>query len=295
MMSYEHIHPDFRPALSLTDKQRIEFLYEPRWIGYPAAHKILETLHHLLEIPSRPRMPNLMIVGASNNGKTTIVQRFMALHGKGYVNAEAEPVKPVILIESPPNSDEKGLYISILEQFWAPYRASDPALKLRYQIIHLFRSCGVKMLIIDEFHSMLTGSVVKQREMMNTIKFLCNTLAIPVVGVGTPDAVRVLHTDPQHASRFDVMPLKTWELNVDFQRLLKGFETVLPLRQASGLFRPQLAALLHSISGGNTGDLHRLLIECATEAITSGKEQIDQAIIENKSWLQPTRGIRELI
>lgn len=168
-------------------------------------------------------------------------------------------------------------------------------IKLRYQVIHLMRECNVKILIIDEIHSLLSGSAIKQREMMNVIKMLCNELAIPVVGVGTADAVRVLHTDPQHASRFDVLTLQPWTVGVDFQRFLKGFESVLPLKQASGLHRPEVAYLLHSICEGNIGNLHRLLIECATEAIKSGKEKIDVDIIKSKSWLQPTRGIRELM
>ncbi|KAB0486471.1 hypothetical protein SAMN04490202_2802 [Pseudomonas reinekei] len=295
MTQYTHVHPEFRAVVQLADSERIHFLDQPRWIGYPAAQKILDTLLHLMQMPARPRMRNLLIVGDSNNGKTTIVRRFMALHGEGYVNEEGDAVKPVILTESPPTSGEKGLYIAILDQFWAPYRESDSVTKLRYQVVHMFRSCSVRMLIIDEFHSLLTGSAIKQRETMNALKFLCNTLAIPVVGVGTADAVLVLHTDPQHASRFDVMPLNTWQPNAEFQKLVKGFESVLPLREPSGLYRPHLAQLLHSISGGNTGDLQRLLLECATDAIKSGKEHIDQSIIESKSWLRPTRGIRELI
>ncbi len=295
MTNFAHIHPDFQHIMGLSDKERMEFMDQPRWIGHKAAQQILDTLQGLLHKPQCPRMPNLLIVGDPNNGKTTIVRRFRDLCGQGYVNEDSEPVKPIILAEAPPSSDEKGLLISILERFFTPYRATDPTSKLRYQVIHILRSCHTRVLIIDEFHSLLTGTPVKQREVMNVLKLLCNELAIPIVGVGTREAVRVLHTDPQHASRFDVVTLPIWELNQDFQRLLAGFEKVLPLKKPSKLHQPEFATLLHTISEGNTGNLHRLLVECASEAIKSGKEQIDKSIIESKVWLRPTRGIRELV
>ncbi|GLE72235.1 MULTISPECIES: TniB family NTP-binding protein [Pseudomonas] len=295
MTDYAHLHADFRPVLHLSDRERILFMGEPRWIAYKSAVKILDTLGSLLDAPKRPRMPNLLLVGDSNNGKTTLIHQFVKTHGQGYVNEESEPVRPIILAESPPSADEKELYVAILEQMWMPYRSTDPKIKLRYQVIHSLRELKVRMLIIDEIHSMLTGSAIKQREVMNALKLLCNTLMIPIVGVGTPDAVQILHIDPQHASRFDTVKLETWKLDADFQRLLKAFELVLPLKKPSKLFEPQLAQLLHSISGGNTGDLHGLLVECAKEAITSGKECIDRQLIESKSWKRPTRGIRELI
>ena len=295
MNSYEHIHEDFRHIMALSVEERIQFLDQPRWIGYKVAQNILDTLQGLIHKPIRPRMPNLLIVGDSNNGKTTIIGRFRHLCGQAYVNENSEPVKPVIVAEAPPSADEKGLYISILEQFFAPYRATDPTSKLRYQVIHLFRACHVRMLIIDEFHSLLTGSPVKQREVMNAIKLMCNELAIPIVGVGTREAVRVLHTDPQHASRFDVVTLPLWDLNVDFQRLLAGFEKVLPLKLRSNLHSPEIAQRLYTISEGNTGNLHRLLVECSIDAIKTGTEKIDKTIVESKAWLRPTRGIRELV
>lgn len=289
-----HLHPDLRHVLGLSAEERISFMDEPRWLGYPLANRIIEAMRGLMEKPSRPRMPNLLIVGESNNGKTTIVQRFSQLHGQGYVNEDAEPVKPVIVTQSPPSADEKGLYIAILESFWAPYRPTDPVSKLRYQVIHQLRACHTRLLVIDEFHSLLTGGAVKQRETMNAIKLLCNEVMLPIVGVGTRDAVRVLHSDPQHASRFDVVTLPAWELNQDFQMLLGGFEKILPLKQASQLHAPELATSLHAISGGNLGDLHRLLIECASAAILSGAERIDRNVIQSKAWIRPTRGIREV-
>lgn len=295
MKDYAHLHRDFRPVMDLTDRERILFMGEPRWIAYQSAVNILGTLDSLLDAHKRPRMPNLLLVGDSNNGKTTLIRQFYKLRGEGYTNEDNDPVRPIILAESPTSADEKELYIAILEQLWMPYRATDTKVKLRYQVTHALRELKVKMLIIDEIHSMLTGSAIKQREVMNALKLLCNTLMIPIVGVGTPDAVQILHIDPQHASRFDVVKLETWRPGLDFQRLLKGFELVLPLKKPSNLSQSELAQLLLSISGGNTGDLHRLLVECATEAITSGKECIDRQLIESKAWTRPTHGIRHLV
>ncbi len=295
MSTFAHIHPDFRHIIALPVKERIAFMDQPRWIGYGLANRTIQALRSLMDRPTRPRMPNLLIVGEPNNGKTTIVRRFVDLHGQGYVGEDGEPVKPVMLTEAPPSADEKGFYIGILERFWAPYRAADPAPKLRYQVIHQLRACRTRLLIVDEFHSLLTGSPIKQREVMNAIKLLCNELMIPIVGVGTREAVRVLHTDPQHASRFDILPLPLWELTADFRKLLASFEQVLPLKEPSGLHQPELASALHAISGGNLGDLHRLLVECGIEAILSGKAAIDKEIIQAKAWVRPTRGVREIV
>jgi hypothetical protein len=293
MSTLEHIHPEFRHVVGLSNQERLEFLDQPRWMGYPVAQMIHDTLVSLMNKPVKPRMPNLLLIGEPNNGKTTIIRRFRDMHGDGHVDGESNPVKPIVIAEAPPSAEEKGLYISILERFFVPYRPSDAVVKLRYQVIHLCRACHVRVLIIDEFHSLLTGSAIKQRELMNAIKLLCNELAIPIVGVGTREAVRVLHTDPQHASRFEVISLPLWELNKDFQRLLVDFEKALPLRQPSRIHEPELASKLHAISEGNLGNLHRLLNECTSEAIRSGTEKIDKAIIESKAWLRPTRGIRE--
>jgi hypothetical protein len=293
MTDLTHLIADVRLVAMLDVEQRLQELDKPRWIGYPKAKELLTEMQGLLTKHERPRMPNLLIVGDSNNGKTTLIERFRELCGEPYVDEGGDPVKPVIVAQAPPKPDEKELYMAILERFWTPYRPTDSTAKLRYQLIHLMRLCRVRMLVIDEMHSMLAGPAIKQREVMNALKLLCNELRVPVVGVGTREAVQILHTDPQHASRFDVATLPIWECNPAFQGLLSSFEKILPLRSPSQLSRPELAAKLHAISGGNIGNLHRLLNACAATALKTGVECIDVQIIETHQWIRPTRGIRE--
>ncbi|WP_442774344.1 TniB family NTP-binding protein [Sphaerotilus montanus] len=292
--NYAHVHPEFRTALLLTDEERIEFLDRPRWVGYPLANKVLETLNELLNQPKQPRMRNLLIVGDSNNGKTTLIRRFHGEHMPSSGNEHEGVSCPVVLAEAPPKPDEKGLYASILERLCAPYRPSDTTVNLRYQVIRLLRTLQTRMLIIDEFHSLLTGPMIRQREVMNVLKFLCNELMIPIVGVGTRDALRVLHSDPQHASRFEVLALESWQFNADFIKLLAKFETVLPLKNPSGLNEQEIARNLYAISDGNLGNLRRLLAVCAKAAIKKGTEQITDDIVRAHVRMRPTRGIREI-
>lgn len=296
---YSHLNPEFTKLLDLPEKERVQTLYAERWIGYERAQNILEILHDLMARPKKARMQSLLIVGDSNNGKTTLVNHFRDQYPTVFLESDAEndakTYKPVILAQSPTTANEKGLYMSILENFFSPYRPTDTTAKLKYQAVHLMRLCNVKLLVIDEIHNVLSGTAIKQREVMNAIKTLSNELCIPIIGVGIQDAVRVLHTDAQHASRFDVIQLPLWDLDRPFLRLLASFEKILPLKHASDLISKEKATLLHNISGGNLGDLHKLLNICAEDAIKTKAEQITLEIINKYKHIKPTKGIRELI
>lgn len=281
MNDLSHIREEFRDKVSLSDDKRIRFMNEPRWIGYTRANRIIEILAEYMNRPQRPRTVGLLLTGPSNNGKTTIVNRFMELYGERYMDHEEDPKVPVILTQAPDRPDERGLYASIIDQLWENYKLTAPIIKLRYQAIHLMRLCDVRILIIDELHSLLSGSVIKRKQVLNALKSLSNELKIPIVGVGTRDALTVIETDKQHASRFDVMTLPKWDKGAELQRVLVNFEMMLPLKKKSNLADAKKTRLLHFISDGNLGDLHRLLIDCATLAIESGKEMIDIDIIKS--------------
>lgn len=291
-IDYSHIHKNFRHIALLPNNERIAFIDTPRWIGYSRANEVIEVIQGLMNKVKQHRMPNLLLIGDSNNGKTTIIQDFAERFGESY--SDEHLVVPVCLIQAPPSANEKDLYISLINYFALPYRSSDSAGVLRAQAVHTLRETHVKILIIDEVHSMLTGTARQQRLIMNAIKYLCNALQLPIVLCGTKDAVRILHTDPQHASRFDVAELPLWQNDKEFRRLVGSFERILPLKKPSNLTEISVLNLIYSISGGNIGNIKRLINECAIEAIESGEERITSKMIEDRSWLRPTKGLRKI-
>ena len=131
---------------------------------------------------------------------------------------------------------------------------------------------------------------------MDALKNIGTRLMIPIVGVGLKEASLILTSDPQLSSRFDLIKLSKWELDKNFRGLLKAFENRIPLKKASNLDSREKATLLHMISQGNLGNLHRLLNECAAYAIENEIEEITVDIIDKFKWVKPTNSLtpREL-
>lgn len=289
MDQYSHIHSKYRHLVALPDHERIEFINSVHWIGYSEAKRVLKDLEDLLKFPKRPRMPNLLIIGDPNNGKTTLIHRFYEPYKEFYEDENGDLVKPIMFVQSPHTSDEKKLYMKILSEFSVIRKEYASTNAMSMQVLHLMRDHKVKMLIIDEFHCMFNGTARQQRDMMNAIKDLCNELQIPIVGVGTQSAANILRTDKQFASRFKTTELPIWTQSIEYQRMLSSIEQTLPLKQPSGLSEPELASKIFNKAQGNLGNTLNLLSECAIEAIENGSEKIDRKMIDRKKGFLSTK------
>ena len=283
-----HLNDQARAALELSDGERIGRVRRTRWIGYTKAHQILNKLNELLIHPKTHRMPNLLVVGDTNNGKTMLVQKFQRLHPPSD-NAEGNFISyPVLIVQAPPVPDERRLYHAILERVGAPYNSKASVEVRQRQVIAILRNISVRILVIDEIHDILAGSPSKQRQFRNVLKYLGNELQIPIVGVGIKEAFHVLQTDQQMSNRFEPVLLPRWEIGQEYLSLLSSFERMLPLRKPSHLVEKTLALKLLSMSEGTIGALSAVLTRACVRAIENDAEQISLKILGEIGWVQPS-------
>ena len=282
---------------ALPDEERLDLIRGQFWIGYPKAKLIQEQMEELLIYPKSQRMPNLAIIGETNSGKTLLLRRFCKKHNPP-VDANAEKTQiPVLLIEVPTEPDESRLYGEILEVLLAPGSMREPVEARVRRIQHLLRAVETKIIILDEFQNALAGSPVKLRRFLNSIKYLGNTLQIPIVVAGTPETLNVLRADPQMSNRFPPAVISKWTYDESYLRLLASIETYLPLRNPSNLIEEKTARRILELSEGTIGEIVSLLRVLAKDAIKVGREKIDfdslkVAYLKNLGWVIPSERSR---
>jgi Bacterial TniB protein len=271
----------------MTRDERIAKIRGGCWIRYSRAEEITARLDRLLQLPTTHRMPNLLIVGETNNGKTALVNHFLAQH-RAQLGASGTPsCIPIVAVQAPPLPDERRFYQAILAQVFAPFRPSKTAGNLQFEVVQLLSTVGVKMLIVDEIQHVLAGPMLRQRHFLNVIKYLGNELQIPIVAAGTHDAFNAIQTDPQLSNRFEPALLRRWTMTDEYLRLLASFEVALPLERHSRLAELPLARKILGLCEGTIGEIAALLTGAALVAIERGTEQITSSVLDDCGYIAP--------
>jgi Bacterial TniB protein len=277
---FAHLHTSQQDLAQLSNEERIAWIRQERWIEYPRAKRILDRLADLVDYPPRDRMPCLVIYGGTGMGKTRVVQKFLRENRAHFDKKLGRTRLPVVSIQMPPAPVQRDFYEEILVAMGAVFAYGAGITTLRHRIRALARQLEVRMLIIDEIHSLLAGTFRDQRIILNAVRFLANDLRIPLVCLGTEEANQALMTDQQLADRFSAAELPAWENDAAFEQLLLSFESILPLRRPSEFRDPKVHQRILSLTEGVLGRICGLLETAAIEAIRSGEERICLALLK---------------
>src|SRR5580658_678638 len=200
---------------------------------------------------------------------------------------------PVAATQMPPTPNEREFYEGLLVALGSvmPHGVAVNHLRHRFRIPA--RQMDVRLLIIDEIHTMLAGSFREQRVFLNSIRLLANDLKLPLVCVGTQEAKQALMTDQQLADRFAATELPPWNDDLALGQLLASFGTILPLRLPSNLRDRDVRRRVLALTDGITVRIFRLIETAAIQAIQSGKERIDLDSLSDQIVTQTLVSISE--
>ena len=120
IIDLSHLLPAVQGLARLPADERIQRLRADRWIGYPRAVEALNRLETLYAWPNKQRMPNLLLIGPTNNGKSMIVEKFRRTHPASS-DADQEHI-PVLVVQMPSEPSVIRFYVALLAAMGAPLR-----------------------------------------------------------------------------------------------------------------------------------------------------------------------------
>jgi hypothetical protein len=274
-------------ARMLSNQERIRRIRSDRWIGYTRARSALQRLEELFTWPSKQRMPNLLIIGPTNNGKSMIIEKFRRDHQSLSPADSDQELIPVIVVQTPSEPSVARFYAMLLASIGTPLRPSTKVAELEHLTLKLLRTVKARIIVIDELHNILAGKTDVQREFLNLLRFLGNELRVPIVGVGTRDAYLAIRSDDQLENRFEPLHLPVWEEGEDLLALLASFAASFPLRQPSEIATTEMSRFILSRTGGTIGEIATFLIGAAVVAVNSGEESINQKTLALANYQSP--------
>ena len=273
----DHLCSEARQALELPKSERISFCREDRWVGYTRAQQILRQCDELLLHPRSLRMPCLLIVGRSNNGKSSIVEHFIKRH-PFLTKDDGTPGFSISWVALPAKPNESNFWSEVLWSLNISHRGQDRADLKRPAAIDSMRHANTRMLVIDELNHLVNAGK-EAATLLAEIKNVTSALRIPILATGTQPAIHALRSEPQLMTRFEPIVLERWKLDAEYLRLLASYEQLLPLAERSDLASRTLAPMMYSMAGDTIGDTVSLLKEAAVLAIETGRERIDEKVL----------------
>jgi hypothetical protein len=287
--TYPHLLPWVQEVAARSAGERIGALTVQHWIGYPLAQAALGWLESLLAHPEVLRTPYLLIAGPRNNGKSMIAERFRRQHPSGLSRDGTQRRIPVVVMKMPTKPSTNRFYAALLSALSAPLTSSS-AIHIREQMaLQSMRLAGTRLIVIDDLENISSAKPRQQREFLNLLRYLGNELRVPLVCLGTKEAYSAICSDEQLENRFAPFPLPRWKDDAELGRLLASFESLIPLREPSGLGAPALRTLILRQSEGTIGKMAELLIAAAGLALAEGREHIDADIIVAAEYRTPCR------
>lgn len=283
--SLEHISPQRRSRALLGDKARIRYINEDCWINYPIVSSIRGVVRALYEMPHKTQAQCLLISGQAGMGKTSLCEKIQS--DLETIRKRNEEHPSFITFSVAPDPTLVSLEDTISDAFGVPIgRIRNGVIpEAMFRLAHLR---NMRFILIDELHNLLNAKPLDQRKNLAFLRALSSPpMSLSIIGFGIDQTVNAMSSDTQLERRFQMYDLPRWKENETFRSFLAGYESALPLRRPSELWRQEKVKFLLIASKGVTDAIVRRITWGAVWAILDGKEEIDLECLRKAADIPP--------
>jgi hypothetical protein len=218
-------------------------------------------------------------------GKSTAAAQYRAM----VMSDMPAGTMPVLHARLGTSGTARDLYVSIMSGLGDGFAMSGTEHTLRRRAMSLMEDCGVQLLILDEAHhsGRKTGF---SNEITAELKIMLDTGLVPIVLLGTEDAVSIIGSDRELSGRL-FSPCRLSPLNVNDDgdwELWTGFLKALDARMVSDgiisaptrLDEEDTALALGEVCDGIIGQLMRVMLMAVREVVRDNRTVITREDLE---------------
>jgi hypothetical protein len=273
-----------------TKSERVRAVQQELIIAYPAYADAMNYALAMVKQERRPRAPGLIVSGPVASGKTTfgrtILYKFQQLPPS---SAFEDAPLCAVMISLTGLTTAHGFYGRLLRAINAPVKTRQVRAEREDAAINALAQANCGLLVLDELQDVLEGNINEQRRVLSTIKFIMNTLGIPVLALGIDTAARALEGNTHLKARFIEKKLRTWKYDQGYCDLMYSVGQSIDLKHGANLNDPAIANRILELSGGHIGVIMEIIRNAAVVAIATGVETITLDMLKPISELPDHR------
>lgn len=268
-----HLDPLVWPLAGAETTARIRMIEKDLFIEHDYSRHLGALLRELIAGPRQTRMPCLLIVGDAGMGKTAQLHRFQRQHPDVTDAAPSVLLRPIVIVNVPPEPTRITLTFALLEALNAPTAVRHRTVDHAGVIRRMLAGHRTRIVIFDEIQHICYSRARDRSVVLDTIKSISTESQVNVICAGTRAAEREFMADAQLERRFEVTRFVPWAQNAAFRRFLEAYERVRPLRLPSFLGR---ADMMSAVLEETAGITHRIVQRLNAAAMVAVHERIER-------------------